>query len=322
MKRTGKFFIVQFTLAIKFLAVVLLCFAMFTKSAAQDATPQPTPPDEIDDTPVKVDTLLVTIPLTVSDRKGNYVAGLKKEDFSIFEDGLSQKIELFMNEQAPMNVAILLDTSYSTKEVLDNIQKAARDFVKILRPEDKALIVSFDDRTVFLTRLESDRKVLASAIERVSVSNVNGSDMYEAIAQVTRNYFAALKGRKAIIALTDGMVTGRGISAQQTLDALQKSDTFFYPIIFKTDALTRTGTRKPVTVELLQIMAEDTGGKFYEKDSTKLKEAFQAIAQDLKNQYLLGFYPRNTRTGSERSRIRVAVDRENLLVGIKKRLDF
>jgi len=294
-----------------FAVLLLCCFISAVNIKAQD---------EEDNTPVKIDTLLLTIPLTVSDKKGKYVAGLKKENFTIYEDGLSQKIELFLNEEAPMNVAILLDTSYSTKDVLDNIQKAARDFVKILRPGDKAVIVGFDNRTIFLSKLESDRKVLSNAIERVSVSNVNGSDMYDAIAQVTQNYFAALKGRKAIIALTDGMVTGRGISAQQTLDTLQKSDTFFYPIIFQTDAL--KNKRKPVTVELLQIMAEDTGGKFYEKDSTKLKEAFQSISEDLKNQYLLGFYPRNTETGNLRNRFRVVVDRNELIVRTKKKIDF
>jgi len=293
------------------IALLLCCFVLLNTTKAQD---------EEDNTPVKIDTLLVTVPLTVSDKKGSYIAGLKKENFTIYEDGLSQNIELFLNEEAPMNVAILLDTSYSTKDVLDNIQKAARDFVKILRPGDRAVIVSFDDRTVFLSKLESDRKVLSNAIERVSVSNVNGSDMYEAIAQVAKNYFVELKGRKAIIALTDGMVTGRGISAQQTLDTLQKSDTFFYPIIFQTDAL--KNKRKPLTVELLQIMAEDTGGKFYEKDSTKLKEAFQSIAEDLKNQYLLGFYPRNTEKGNLRSRFRVVVDRNELIVRTKKKIDF
>ena len=271
--------------------------------------------DEEDNTPVKVDTLLYTIPLTVSDRKGTYIAGLKKEDFTIYEDGLSQKIELFLNEDAPMNVAILLDTSYSTRDVLDNIQKAARDFIKILRPEDRAVIVSFDERTVFLTKLESDRKTLSGAIERVRVSSVNGSNMYEAIERVTANYFAALKGRKAIIALTDGMVTGRGTSAQQILDTLQKSDTFFYPIIFKTGG--NSARKRPVLVELLQIMAQESGGKFYEKDSTKLKEAFQSIAEDLKYQYLLGFYPRNTNTRA--ARIRVTVENEKLIVSTKKR---
>ncbi|HVE60014.1 MAG TPA: VWA domain-containing protein [Pyrinomonadaceae bacterium] len=314
MKETDKaatnYRIGQSKLISKLLIALLLCCFVFPNFLKAQ--------DEEDNTPVKIDTLLFTIPLTVSDKKGIYVAGLKKENFTIYEDGLSQNIELFLNEEAPMNVAILLDTSYSTKDVLDNIQKAARDFVKILRPGDKAVIVSFDNRTVFLTKLESDRKVLSTAIERVSVSNVNGSDMYEAITEVAKNYFSALKGRKAIIALTDGMVTGRGISAQQILDTLHRSDTFFYPIIFQTGAL--KNKRKPVTVELLQIMAEDTGGKFYEKDSTKLKEAFQSIAEDLKNQYLLGFYPRNTETASLRSRIRVTVDRTDLVVRTKKRL--
>ncbi len=278
--------------------------------------------DEEDNTPIKVDTLLFTIPLTVSDRKGNYIAGLKKENFTIYEDGLEQGIELFLNEEEPMNVAILLDTSYSTKEVLDNIQKAARDFVKILRAGDKAVIVSFDDRTLFLSGLESDRKTLTNAIEKVRVSNVDGSDMYEAIKRVSQNYFAALKGRKAIIALTDGVVAGRGISAQQTIDTMQNSDTFFYPIIFKTDSnsANKTGRKRPVTVEILEIMAAETGGRFYEKDSTKLKEAFQAIAEDLKNQYLLGFYPRRTETGNSRSRIRVTVNRTDFIVRTKKRL--
>jgi VWFA-related protein len=307
MNRNGgkaKFFI-------RFLSALLLCFVIFPFNAKAQ--------DEEDNTPVKIDTLLYTIPLTVSDKKGKFVAGLQKENFTITEDGLSQKIELFMNEQSPMNVAVLLDTSYSTRDVLDNIQKAARDFVKILRPEDRAVIVTFDNRTVFLTKLESDHKILFAAIERASISRVDGSDMYEAVGRVIGNYFEKLQGRKAIIGLTDGMVTGRGISAQATLDAMQKSDVFFYPIIFKTDELTKTRRQKPVTVELLQIMAEETGGRFYEKDSTRLKEAFQSIAQDLKYQYLLGFYPRGTDAKNVRNRYKITVDRDDLVVRTKKK---
>lgn len=306
MRRFGKLFI-HWSGALLF-AVVLLS----TEARAQDDA-------EEDNTPVKIDTLLYTVPLTVSDKKGKFVAGLQKENFTITEDGFSQKIELFLNEQSPMNVAILLDTSYSTRDVLDNIQKAARDFVKILRPEDRAVIVSFDNSTVFLTKLEADHKILSRAIERVSISRVDGSDMYAAVALVVKNYFGELQGRKAIIALTDGMVTGRGTTAQATLDAMQKSDTFFYPIIFKTDALSQIKKKRPVTVELLEIMAQETGGRFYEKDSTKLKEAFQAIAQDLKYQYLLGFYPRGTDAKNVRNRYKITVDRDDLIVRTKKK---
>ena len=304
---------IRHKLKIRTIALILLCFVLLSNARAQD---------ENDDAPIKVDTLLFTIPLTVSDERGHNVPGLEKENFSIYQDDDKQKIELFYNEEAPMNVAILLDTSYSTKDVLDNIQKAARDFIKVLRPEDKAVIVSFDHRTVFLTGLTSDRKVLLKAIDQARVSEVTGSDMYNAVALVTQNYFASLTGRKAIIGLTDGMVTGHGISAQQMLDTLQKSDTVFYPIIFKTKFYSskKTVTKRPPMIKFLEIFAEETAGKFYEKEATKLKEAFQSIAEELKKQYLLGFYPQGSESGKPSGYIRVDVDRKGLTVRAKKRL--
>lgn len=310
MKRTIK---KQTKVSIKIITLILLCFIVFSNARAQDVE---------DDTPIKVDTLLFTIPLTVSDSKGRNVPGLTEKNFTIYQDGDEQEIELFLNEEAPMNVAILLDTSYSTKKVLDNIQDAARDFVKILRPEDKAVIVSFDHRTRVLSNLTSDRKLLSRAIEQTQISEINGSDMYDAIMRVLQNYFAPLKGRKAIIVLTDGMVTGSGISAQQILDTLQKADTVFYPIIFKTDfySSTRAGTKKPYLIKYLEIFAEETAGTFYEKEATKLKEAFRSIAEELKKQYLLGFYPQSSDRGKPSGYIRVDVDQKGLVVKAKKRL--
>ena len=310
MKRTIK---KQTKARIKIITPILLCFIIFSNAQAQDVE---------DNTPIKVDTLLFTIPLTVSDHKGRNVPGLKEGNFTIYQDGDEQEIELFLNEEAPMNVAILLDTSYSTKKVLDNIQDAARDFVKILRPEDKAVIVSFDNRTQFLSGLTSDRRLLSRAIEQANISEVNGSDMYDAIMRVLQNYFAPLNGRKAIIVLTDGMVTGSGTSAQQILDSLQKYDTVFYPVIFKTDFYSpkRSGTKRPYLIKYLEIFAEETAGTFYEKEATKLKEAFRSIAEELKKQYLLGFYPQYSDSGKPSGYIRVDVDRKGLTVRAKKRL--
>lgn len=294
---------------------VLICFLVFTNPVRAQQ------PDE--DELIKVDTTLLTIPVTVSDQKGRNVPGLKKENFSIFQDGEEQYIDFFFNEEAPMNVAILLDTSYSTKDVLDNIQKAAKDFLKVLRPEDQALIVGFDHRTQFLSQLTSDRKSLSKAIERASVTNVNGSDMHQAISLVVKNHFGTLKGRKAIIVLTDGMVTGRSVSSQQILETLQNADTLFYPIIFKTKAnSTRSSGKKPLPIEILEIISQETAGRFYEKEATKLKEAFNSIAEEIKKQYLLGFYPENSGSGAAPKHIRVAVDRDDLTVRVKKKLSF
>lgn len=273
------------------------------------------------DAPIKVNTLLLTVPLTVRDKNGRNVPGLKKENFSIFQNGDKQNIEYFFNEEAPMNVAILLDTSASTREVLDKIQKAARDFVKILRPEDKGIIVGFDARTLFLSDLTSDKKELSRAISQTRIGDQDGSDMNAAVVQIVKNHFASFKGRKAIIALTDGMVIRRDISTQQTLETLQEADTLFYPIVFKTryyvEAMSRP--KKPLSVEMLEFLADQTSGRFYEKNAANLKEAFQSIAEELKNQYLIGFYPQTGDAGNPSSRIKMAVDRKDLTIETKKR---
>jgi Ca-activated chloride channel family protein len=147
--------------------------------------------------------------------------------------------------------------------------------------------------------------------------------MHDAVLHVINNHFASLKGRKAIIVLTDGMVIGRNVSTQQTLDMLQKSDTVFYPIIFKTDFYSQGTTRKvsnrrPLPIELMEFLAEESGGRFYEKDVANLKEAFQSIAEELKKQYLIGFYPQNNDQGKSLGHISISVDRKDLSVKVKK----
>lgn len=280
---------------------------------------------EDDDAPIKVDTLLLTMPVTVSDRSGRKISGLKKENFSIVQNGIDQNIEYFFNEESPMNVAVLIDTSLSTKNVLDKIQKAARDFVKVLRPEDKAIIVSFDYRTVFLSDLTADKKKLDKAINNARIADRADSDMNEAVALVVKNYFDDFKGRKAVIALTDGMVIKRNVSTQQTLDILRKADTLIYPIIFKTkfytdaDLFKPSNKNRPLPFKMLEFLAEETAGKVYEKNAVDLKEAFESISAELKNHYLLGFYPRRSETKESLGNIRVEVDRKDLTVRTNKR---
>jgi VWFA-related protein len=181
---------------------------------------------------------------------------------------------------------------------------------------------------VFLSDLTSDQKKLSKAINQASISDKSGSDMNGAVFQIVNNHFASLRGRKAIIVLTDGMVMKQAVSTQQTMDMLQKSDTLFYPVIFKTkfysDARLNAAAkkRKPVPIEMLEILAQETAGKFYEKDAEDLKEAFQNIAEELKNQYLLGFYPQNAETRRLAADIRIVVDRKELTVKTKKRWNF
>lgn len=280
--------------------------------------------DTNDDAPIKVNTLLLTTPLVVKDAKGKYVAGLKKENFSIVQNHEEQDIAFFYGDESPMNVAILLDTSASTKSVLKKIEKAARDFLKVLRSEDKGLIVTFDDRTRFLSSLTSDKNQLSNAIKNARINENAGSDMNAAVLQITNRFFAPLKGRKAIIVLTDGMVIKQNVSTQQTLYALLDADTVFYPIIFKSKFYEQAYARekKPLPVQMLEFLADGTSGSVYEKDATNLKEAFESIAEEMKKQYLIGFYPLFGNNGEIQRNIEIKVDRKDLNVITKKMWRF
>jgi Ca-activated chloride channel family protein len=277
-----------------------------------------------DEAPIKVNTFLLNIPVTVTDKTGHNVTGLKKEDFSVYQDGEKQEIAFFVSDEAPMNVAILLDTSFSTRPVLDDIQKAAKDFLKVFRPEDKGVIVTFDYQTLFLTELVSDQKTLTKAINNLTIADRPGSEMHDAIYQVVKNYFAEVKGRKAIIVLTDGAVGGRFISNQQILKLLQLSDTLFYPIVFKTRNTFSPPSKgakggKFDFFEPLKRLAEETAGKFYEEDATNLKTAFQSIAEELKQQYLIGYYPS---ANGKPDNVKIVVDRKDVTIQAKRKLKF
>ncbi|NJM53151.1 MAG: VWA domain-containing protein, partial [Blastocatellia bacterium] len=153
---------------------------------------------------IKVETALVNIPVIVSDRNGRYISDLKTENFSVFEDGKQQKIEYFANQESPINVAILLDTSLSTKKVLGKIKKAAGEFLRQLQPSDRALIVSFDNNVEILSELTSDQRKLNNAVRNAEIGDRVGTVMHDAVFEIIDKKFADVKGRKAIILLTDG----------------------------------------------------------------------------------------------------------------------
>lgn len=277
-----------------------------------------------DDAPIKVETLLYTIPLTVSDSGGRHISGLKKENFKILQNGDEQEIEFFLDDQAPTNVAILVDTSISTKPVLSSIQKAAKDFIRVLRPEDRGIIVGFDYKISILSEFTSDRKKLSRAIDRISVAAQSGSEMNRAIEIIVANYFAALKGRKAIIVLTDGIINGKSITDSRILNVLNKSDTLLYPVIFKTAAYfikdsNRPNSRLTSPFESLKNLAELSSGRLYEKNAATLNEAFQDISVELKKQYILGYYPPDT--GKSR-KVKIRVDRQDATILTRKSLSF
>lgn len=166
---------------------------------------------------VRVDTQLVSVPAVVTNTGGRPVAGLREENFLVYENGQPQKIASFATTEVPFEIALLLDTSGSTRADVALIRQAANAFVAALRPGDRVAIVSFNTarqgqsvaaKVDVLTRLTDDRKVLGKALADLGTSN--GTPFYDALGKIATDVFREkpteeMRGRRAVVALTDGV---------------------------------------------------------------------------------------------------------------------
>jgi VWFA-related protein len=187
------------------------------------------------DDAIKIETKLVSVPTIVSDRNGRYIPNLIQADFSIFQDGVQQNVEFFAAAEEPINVALLIDTSQSTRPVLGDIKDSAKSFIKLLGPQDKAMIVSFDYDTHILSPLTGDQEQLRSAIKSAEIPHDFGTTLRDAVFQTVNSSFKGISGRKAIILLTDGKDFGSSIASGTLLYRLEESDTLVYTVMFTTD---------------------------------------------------------------------------------------
>ena len=303
---------------------------------------------------VRIDTNLVTVPVSVLDRDGRFISDLRREQFNVLENGVEQKIAYFEPTEKPFTVALLLDTSGSTFFHLWEIKEAAINFAKQLRPQDRVLVVTFDRLVMLLTEATNDLNVVTEVVERNAITGFS-TRLYDAIELVIKARLNKIEGRKAIVLFTDGVDTASyQATYQSTLREVEELDALIYPIQYDTtefvDAQTRTNTTIVTTTmrgrsfptrsssqvtygtpkasgpgtspseykladQYLRQLATKTGGRFYEaNDRTQLSNAFSKIAEELRHQYSLGYYPQTTLQAGERREIRVRVDRPNVAV--------
>jgi VWFA-related protein len=209
---------------------------------------------------VKVETNLVTVPVIVSDREGRYVPDLKAEEFNVSEDGAEQRVAFFATVTEPFSVVLMIDTSASTTvEKMRQVQTAAIAFTEQLRAGDRMKIISFDDEVRDLCDFTSDHGALASAIR--STRPGKGTRLYDAFDLAFRS-LRRLKGRKAIIMLTDGVdYHSDGRTYEDNRRAVEESDTIVYPVRFdtraETEQLARRQARGGQSIDLGTIL----GGK-------------------------------------------------------------
>jgi len=328
-----------------------------------DRRPQPsataTPPAAGDDEVIRVETNLVTMPVSVLDRDGRFVSGLRQQDFRIFENGVEHRVEYFQSVEQPFTVVLMIDVSPSTQYQIHEIQSAAIAFTEQLRPNDKVMVIAFDETVQILTYPTNDRYRLRGAIQMANFGN--GTSLYEAIDQVLNRELSRIEGRKAVVLFTDGVdTTSRHASFEQTLRDVEETDVLIYPIRYNTqrdygrgyggygggsrrrgggswgDVLgailgggfpnVRVGGggagSSPQEYErgrqYLESLATNSGGRSFEADTlVNLDAAFSGIAEELRRQYSLGYYPENPGQRGERRQIRIRVMRPDVVVRAK-----
>lgn len=217
--------------------------------------PKPTPTPSLEpiededadptDDVITVETRLVTMPVRVIDRKGRFVGGLTRENFTVLENNTEQRIEHFQNEAVPFTVALMLDMSYSTVFKIEEIQSAAIAFIDQLRPDDRIMVVSFDGEVRLLCEPTNDRGTIYRAIRQTKIST--GTSLYEAVDLVMNEQLRPIEGRKAIVLFTDGVdTTSRTSHDLENLRDASEIDVLIYPIRYDTFEDVQAMKNKPV----------------------------------------------------------------------------
>lgn len=336
----------MYRVSVLFATLFLAVFSLLGQ--APPASQPPQKPADKDDEIIKVTTDLVTTPVSVVDKNGRFIPGLKQKDFKIFENGIEQKISYFQSSEMPFTVILLLDISPSTKYRMDEIHFAALTFVNQLRPADKVMVIAFDQRIRVLTdEPTSDKQLIYSAIYKANFGS--GTSLYDAVFYATDLDMIKVPGRKAVVIFTDGVdTTSRAATLESTLLGVQEVDALIYPIRYNTARMTTgvvsstTGTPVPLPPDVaailaqrgiaidprgqvslgggsspaayargkmyLEKLAENTGGRIFEADDVKnLETAFAGVAEELRRQYSLGYYPEQEGTPGERRTVKIKV---------------
>lgn len=259
-------------------------------------------------TPTGMDQLeisFVELYTTVLDRKRQPVDGLGAKDFKVLEDGVPQTIRRFESVfDRPVHVGILLDTSTSMQEELRETRTAARRFFEsVIRPRDRATVIVFDDEPEVRVPFTNDLEALAEGLEDLEAEGE--TTLYDSLA-FSLYYFGGLKGKRAIVVLTDGADSRSRFAMSEVIEFAQRLGVAIYPIGVA------VGSRNFEAESALRRLASATGGSaFFIQRARELERIYARIEAELRSQYLIGYQSTSTEPEDFR-KVRVQLDRAGL----------
>jgi len=292
---------------------------------AQKPQPSPTPPDRVITTVRRV-----RLPITVTDKRGDFVPGLTQNDFVILEDKVPQKIETFsddLSQSLPLYVAVLMDTSPSTAGKLKFQQESAMNFIQtVVRPRrDRVLFATFDDEIKLLQDFTDKLDLLDKAVFSIKKMGKQTA-LFDAIWQFCDEKLRSAPGRRVLLVVSDGEDTYSRANLREAIDIAQRTETTIFAISTKAGFLAtvpgvEAGQVQDKKDRDLQSLAEETGGMaFFTGDMISLERSFTRISKELRAQYLVTYDPTNKRYDGTFRKIdvKLADGNGNLKVRTKK----
>lgn len=259
---------------------------------------------------------LVTLNVTALDGKDHHVGGLGRDDFLVFEDGVAQDLSYFEAVNVPLDVALLVDSSSSMIDKLEQVQQAALGFVSALRPGDRAAVMGFTSQLRVLQPFTSDHAALEQAVQNVKLRGTTAlyTSIYIALDQFKRQQAATVGIRRpAIIVITDGEDTASMIRFEDLIERARRAGVAIYPVAIRDhsesarylEAEARLATQWDYS---LKTLARETGGRaFFPVQLTELAGVYKSVADELATQYALGFVPKGARADGRFRRLMVRV---------------
>jgi Ca-activated chloride channel family protein len=249
----------------------------------------------------RLDVHFVELYTSVLDRRGRPVEGLTGDDFTVREDGVEQEVRRFeLVREVPIYAGVLLDTSSSMAEELDEaLAAASRFFDTVITPKDRAAVITFNHAPELAVRFTSDPEVLAGGLSGVGAAG--GTALYDSLVYALY-YFSGVQGKRALVLISDGDDQGSRYSFEEALDYARRTGVAIYAI-----GLGSAGSDAIIRTKLMKLAGETGGQWFVISRASELAKIYDKIEEELRTQYLLAYQSSQDGSGDGFRQVEVEV---------------
>ena len=310
------------------LVVAVFCAFTTVLFAQSDPKGSDTPKDT---TAFRADSTLVLVPVSVTDPSNRYVLGLDKDDLRLFEDGVEQKVRYFSNEDAPLAIGLLVDTSGSMGAKLDTSRRAVQEFLKTLNASDEAFLVEFSDKAELSVPLTNNSATIQNAMTSATSGGLTA--LLDAVHLGLQEMKRSKNPRKALLVISDGGDNNSRFTSSQITGLVREADVQVYAmgvfeptLSFGLHVIPGAGTSGNLGASeldgprLLSEIADQTGGRALAASNLRELPGIAArIGIELRNQYVLAYSPANASRDGKYRKIEVKLEQPKSLPALKAR---